>query len=265
MSNRVIGGVNLSGYKLSKKTADAVKAMEEAESRLLKFKRENAEYAESSVRQLTYGGATTKIRKPRALVLAEAELNKRDEEAVAAGEPLPDRGEALARVNAKIEEYKRTVKALTRTVESAREAAGAAVLEELPALASQALKKSAKAKAEYEAAYEAMEAAKGSLETSVNGFISVVSKGAMSRAWIRGMNRDGDQYAGCLEFTDEGKLTYESAWNLHLVGAHSLQVDMIELGDLVDGEAPEEQTTPFHANHVSLGGAAYSANLGRFV
>lgn len=240
MSNRVIGGVSLSGYKLSKKTADLVRKMEEAEARALAYRRENAEYAKRSHMQPTRGSAERVFTKPVALAKAERELAQLDREAVEKGEPLPDRDAFLAPVHAKIQEYARMEPALTKAAEDARLAAEAAVMAELPALASQALEKSRKARADYEAAYEAMEAAKAALKGSVDSFTNIVTRGQVSTAWIRGLNRNGDTYADCLEFTEDGKLTFAAAWNLHLIGPHRMNVEVIDLESFteLEGERP---------------------------
>ncbi|MBC2867471.1 hypothetical protein [Streptomyces mexicanus] len=231
MSDRIVGGINLTGYKLSRKAQQVIDAWREAEQRAIAYRRENAEYIPQYSR--SWGGKRVGGDTP-ALVRAERELKQLDALAVAEGKPLTDRDAYLAPVLAKAEEVARTLPLLDKAAEDRRQEAESAVFNELPALATQALENARKAKANHDKAYEAFLSAQAALKASVDRITNVITMGQVDSAWIRGLNRNGDEYAGVLEFTEDGKLTYKSAWNLHFVGGVAMNVDMVDLGGLVD-------------------------------
>jgi hypothetical protein len=247
MSDRVIGGVPLSGVKLSAAVTKKVKAYEEAKAKYVKYTSANRDCAVPK----PYAPWSEQNNKPPALVKAEAELRKLDEKAAAEGKPLVDQEEYLKPVLARIEEYRRTEPALKKAMEAADAAARAAVGDELPALARQVFDRATEAKKAYEDALEKLQDAEAQFIGQMNRFIQYVTGGVVQRGRYHGLvQNEAEKYLSAWDLSENGRLSWEGAWSLGLVGAGAYNVDMIDLTDFV--EPKEEVRTPWNHGHRSL-------------
>ncbi|GAA1434850.1 hypothetical protein GCM10009601_60020 [Streptomyces thermospinosisporus] len=255
---RNISGVPLDGVKLSAKANKKVKAYEDAMARYNKHVAENREFAPPKPYSTVRGPQNLK---PPALVKAEKELKELDAKALAEGKPLADRDEFLAPVLKRIEEYKRTEPLLKKAMETAEAEAEAAVAEELPALARQAMDDATKAKQEYEKALEAAQMAQAALSGHIRRFMQYVTGGAVSDARFRGLVGQDDKYLYAWDIEGNGKLSYEGAFSLGLVGAGAFNVEMIDLEEFVNPH--NEEKTPWEHGHRSLDPRAESTTVWR--
>ncbi|MGW0081507.1 hypothetical protein [Streptomyces sp. NPDC003393] len=246
MSDRIVAGVPLSGVKLSSSLSKKVKAYEEAHKKYVTYTNANRDCATPKAYSPFRGDQAPK---PAALVKAEAELRKLDEEALAKGESLTDRDSFLAPVLARIDEYRRTEPLLKKAMEEADNAARAALEAELPSLARQAMDRATEAKKAYEEALEKVQDAEAQFLGQMNRFIQYATGGQVQRGRYRGLYvNEADKYLNAWDVSENGRLSYEGAWSLGLVGAGAFNVDTVDLTDFVNPK-DESEKTPWVTKH----------------
>lgn len=244
MNERIVAGIPLAGMKLSPATNKKVKAYEEARARYVKYTSANRDCVTPKSYSPWHGHQE---HKPAALVKAEAELRKLDEEALAKGETLPNRDEYLSPVLARIDEYKRTEPLLRKAMETAEAAAIDAVRDELPALARQIMERATEAREAYAEALAKVEEAEIRFKASIDRFVGYVTGGVVQSARYRGIHSNAvDKWLNAWEVSDNGRLSWFSAWSLGLVGPGKLNVDTIDLEPFVEPEPESHSTEEIH-------------------
>ncbi|MGA5317494.1 hypothetical protein ACPCTK_25750 [Streptomyces pseudogriseolus] len=190
---------------LSTKVKGLLKAYDTAVENLNKYRQENARYASKR----TLNALDQYVYQIPALREAEKELREQEIEAAANGRPLPDRSKVLRPIEAKVDEYKRMVPALEALVTRARNEYVEGVKAELVPMGLKEAQKAAKHRDEYEAAWQAMQAARASLERHAGLFTWCVSEGDMETVPRHGHSQgDNLEY---WELDENGRLTWEAS------------------------------------------------------
>ncbi|MFF3928526.1 hypothetical protein [Streptomyces hirsutus] len=251
-----------SGFQFSTETKKLIKKRDELTKALAEYRSKNADC--QSVNRTPYEHKNPTYVVP-AIVTAERQLKDLEIQAIDAGKPLPDKEAHMAPVMARVAEYRRMVPALTGAAQAATEAVDNAIQKEMPSLAKQSMNEANKAQAEYRAALEKAEAARAKMSGSVDRFLWAVSEGVLNAPMGRGWDGSMEDDINAWETDGNDRITADCARTLGLVTTYS--GDLVALPEFVADEDNDSagQTTPFHSDHVSLGGAAYSANLGRFI
>ncbi|MCW2873521.1 hypothetical protein [Actinacidiphila oryziradicis] len=208
-------GFDLSGFELSKETLELIRKQQELHDRHRSYRAENADCARQYVTD-SRGGRTGAYYVP-ALRRADEELRELEAQAIAESKPLPDREEFMVQARARVAEYERLEPALAHAVKQAEDRVTEAIKHELPALASQGFAQSEKAKKEYIAAVAKAETARAKMQDSVSRFLWAVSGGELTRPKWRGFSGQLGDEINAWQTTPDGKLTYQSAWDLGLV------------------------------------------------
>jgi hypothetical protein len=250
------------GFKFSAETTKLIKKRDELTKALAEYRSKNADCRR--VNRTPYQPHNPTYVVP-AIVAAERQLKDLEIQAIDAGKPMPDKEAHMAPVMARVAEYRRMVPALTGAVQAANEAVDKAIQRDMPDLATQAFKEADKAQAEYRTALEKAEAARAKMSGSVDRFLWAVSEGVLNAPMGLGWDGQLEVDVNAWETDGNGRITADCARTLGLVTTYS--GDLVALPEFVADcdEDSQEAATPFHSRHVSLGGAAYSANLGRFV
>ncbi|MEV5983598.1 hypothetical protein AB0L85_01050 [Streptomyces sp. NPDC052051] len=191
---------------LSPKVKSLRKAYQESEEAHAKYVQENSRYRAVNVARV--GQLRDNWQIP-ALEEAKRELTELEIAAVEAGKSLPDKDEFLAPVKAAIDEYDRTVPALKAVAAKAKEVYSDAVFSELKEMGLKEVQKTAKAREEWEKAWNAMVAAKATLELHASLFSWCVTAGGYDFYPTQG-NSQGDNLE-YWELTKDGRLTYEAS------------------------------------------------------
>ncbi|MFF0789082.1 hypothetical protein [Streptomyces spiralis] len=191
---------------LSTKVKALRKAYQDAEEAYTKYRQENAAYAARNVTREYDSKSRYEI---PALIAAERELRELEIAAVAAGKPLPDKDRILGPVKAKADEYARTVPALRTLADKAKREYFDALKDELVTMGLKEAQKAAKARQEWESAYNAAMEAKASLERHSGLFTWCVSQGDMETAPRTGHSQ-GDNLERW-ELNSDGMLTWEAS------------------------------------------------------
>ncbi|GAA3500297.1 hypothetical protein GCM10019016_074030 [Streptomyces prasinosporus] len=240
MTERIVAGVPLTGAKLSAATNKRVKAYEDARAAYVKYTSANRDCATPKAYSPFRGDQSPK---PAALVNAEKELEKMDAEALAKGQSLTDKDEFLASVHARIDEYKRAEPLLRRAMETAEEAAIEAVRGELSSLSRQAMDAATEAKKAYEEALEKVQDAEAVFRGHMKRFIQYVTGGQVQDARFRGLYvNEAEKYLSAWD-VENGRLSWDGAFNLGLVGPGAFAVETVDLTDFINPR--EEEMTPW--------------------
>ncbi|WP_086867234.1 hypothetical protein [Streptomyces viridochromogenes] len=190
---------------LSTKVKALRKAYEDAKKRLEAYRQENARYAS----RRTLNSLDQYVYQIPAIREAEKELREQEIAAAAAGKPLPDRSAVLRPIEEKVDEYKRMVTALEALVTEAQQEYAEGVKAELLPMGLKEAAKAAKAREEYEAAWQAMQVARASLKRHAGLFTWCVSDGDMETV-PRAGHSQGDNLE-CWQLTEDGRLTFDAS------------------------------------------------------
>ncbi|MGW6456718.1 hypothetical protein ACWF94_12475 [Streptomyces sp. NPDC055078] len=243
------------GFKFSADTAKLIKKRDDLAARLNAYRAKNADCQQ--INRTPYNHQNPRYVVP-AIATAERELKDQEVRAVAGGKPLPDKEAHMAAVEARVAEYRQMVPALQEAVEKATQHVERAILTEMPALASQAMKETDKAQKEYVTAMEKARAARDSVSASVSRFLWAVSGSAINTPMGRGWDGSLEDDVAVWDSNGDGRITYKCAQDLGLVTTYS--GDLVELREFVAENETEEPTTPFRSPSRRLSTATYSAN-----
>lgn len=231
--------VDLAYFELSDTLVELFRKRNEARERFRKYGAENADCRRRDTKSPHDHHAPPQWVVP-ALAAADRELRELEAKALAEGKPLPDRDGFMAPVRARVAEYERMVPALRKLWDQAEDALAAAVEEELPALAAQAVEGCNKAQKEYRAALGKAEAARARMRASTERFTWAVTAGSRhvpdGRGTISALGDDLDRW----EATEDGRITERSAKALGLITpyANFLALDGFVRFDREDAPVP---------------------------
>ncbi|MFE6946149.1 hypothetical protein [Streptomyces chartreusis] len=247
---------------LSPKVKALRKAHEDAKAKLSAYRQENAAYATRNVTREFE--AKTRYEVP-ALAQAERDLQEQEVAAVAAGKELPDRDAVLRPILAKVDEYKRTVPALTTLVEKAQQEYSEALKSELVTMGLKEAQKAAKARQEWESLYQAAMDARRTLERHAGLFAWCVTSGDYDVTPLEGASA-GNQVEHW-ELAEDGRLTTEAAIALGYEGVSVIDGLIVMPEPVVDEEAETEAEfwRTYKPQHFIAGRSGTDGNaVGRF-
>ncbi|MEW2497147.1 hypothetical protein AB0942_26985 [Streptomyces nodosus] len=225
---------------LSPKVKSLRKAWQDAEEKLTKYRQENSRYITIDVSEIWESKARHSY---RALEDAKRELRQLEIAAVAEGKALPNKEVYLGTVKAKKDEVDRTVPALKTLALRSKEEYAQAVYEDLHKMGRVEAKKAYEARLAWEKAYNAMLAAKATLNRHATLFTWCVSAGGWNEFPTHG-NSQGENLEAW-ELTDDGRLTYEASLALDYVDSSAFSHSLIKVEGLVEPDpnppAPVEE------------------------
>ncbi|MEU5519540.1 hypothetical protein ABZ759_02245 [Streptomyces sp. NPDC047860] len=226
---------------LSKKVLGLRAKWQDAEQRLSEYKAENASYAPRKDVNAFYETTYTYP----ALTKAKKELAEKEVQAVAAGNPLPDRQKVLGPIEKAIADYPRMVAALKTLAEDAYAEFVAGVKAEMTAMGLREAAECQKARDAWEEAWKAAEKARRALEDHGALFSWCATEGAIDTLPLQ--DSSGGSKAEYFELSGDGRLTTEAAIELGFQGL-SLNRDLVVFPEPVRDEAAEEEAA-YWANY----------------
>ncbi|MEU2267165.1 hypothetical protein ABZ568_12240 [Streptomyces olindensis] len=220
---------------LSAKVKALRKAYEDAKEKLSEYRHENAAYATRNVTREYEAVPRYEI---PALAKAEQELQEQEVAAVAAGKDLPDRDSVLRPIQAKADEYKRMVPALTALMEKAHREYSDALRDELVTMGLKEAQKAAKARQEWERLYKAAMDARRTLERHAGLFAWCATSGDYETTPLEGASAGNNVESW--ELAKDGRLSTEAAIALGYEGVGVID-GLIVMPDPVTDEQAEAE------------------------
>ncbi|MEV5049255.1 hypothetical protein AB0N20_32880 [Streptomyces griseoincarnatus] len=219
---------------LSTKVKGLLKAYDTAVENLNKYRQENARYASKR----TLNALDQYVYQIPALREAEKELREQEIEAAANGRPLPDRSKVLRPIEAKVSEYKRMVPALEALVTRARNEYAEGVKAELVPMGLKEAQKAAKAREDWEKAYNAAMEARRTLERHGALFVWCATAGQVDTLPLEGASAGNN--AEAWQIAEDGRLTTEAAIELGFEGIALVDGLVVMPEPVTDGQAEAE-------------------------
>lgn len=223
------------GLPLSTKVKGLRKAYEDAKAKLDKYRTDNARYRTRDVSMI--GEYKARYSTP-ALEDARAELKNLEIIAVQEGKALPNKGVFLGTVQAKIDEYDRTVSALEVLVTRSRKAYDDGVRSELVPMGLAEAKAAQKARDAWEKAWKAAMEAKGTLEKHAGLFAWCATAGGIDTPPLEGASAGNKvEY---WELSADGRLTTEAAIEMGYEGLSLVDGLVVMPEPVIDEQAEAE-------------------------